>query len=103
MARAWAGGVKPRCSAVVWTRFSMDIYKRLLEFLSELEQAHIHYTLEHNREEAIMVLAAVPMQHWEIEFYADGHIETDIYVSNGVNSGEDAEAELERFWREQGR
>lgn len=79
----------------------MDIYKRLLKFLVDLEHAHIHYTLEHNREDAIMVLVAVPMQHWEIEFYADGHVETDAYVSNGPNSGEEAEAELARFWHEQ--
>ena len=78
----------------------MDIYKRLLDFLCQLEQENIHYTLEHNREDSIMVLAATPMKHWEIEFFSDGHIETDVYVSGGVKSDEDAEAELGRFWQE---
>ena len=78
----------------------MNIYQRLLDFLCQLDQHHIHYRLEHNREDSIMVLVATPMKHWEIEFFQDGHLETDVYVSSGVKSAEEAEAELERFGAE---
>jgi hypothetical protein len=42
-------------------------------FLSNLANNRIQYTLEHNRDEAVMVLIAVPGQRWEVEFFADGH------------------------------
>ncbi len=78
----------------------MNNYDRLLDFLCELEQENIHYTLEHNREDSIMILAVTPGRRWEIEFFSDGHIETEGFVSEGVESREAAEAHLEQFWRE---
>jgi hypothetical protein len=36
----------------------MNMNNQLLDFLCELEREKIHYTLEHNCDEAIMVLAA---------------------------------------------
>jgi hypothetical protein len=54
---------------------------RLLSFLCSLENNRIHYTLQHNRGEAIMVLIAVPGQRWEVEFFADGHVEIERFVS----------------------
>lgn len=55
----------------------------LLSFLCDLENHRLHYTLEHNRDEAIMVLIAVPGQRWEVEFFADGHVEIERFVSSG--------------------
>lgn len=78
----------------------MNIYERLLNFLGLLEQKRIHYTLEHNRDDAVMVLIATPGERWEVEFFTDGHIETEVFRSTGVKGDEDAEAELERFWKE---
>jgi hypothetical protein len=53
----------------------------LLSFLLQLQNHRLHYTLEHNRGEAIMVLIAVPGQRWEVEFFADGHVEIERFVS----------------------
>lgn len=77
----------------------MNIYERLLEFLVQLEAKRIHYTLEHNRDEAVMVLIAAPGERWEVEFFADGHVETEAFRSDGVKGDEEAEAELEKFWQ----
>jgi len=54
---------------------------KLLSFLCKLQDHRLHYTLEHNRGEAIMVLIAVPGQRWEVEFFADGHVEIERFVS----------------------
>ena len=79
----------------------MNAYKRLLDFLSRLEQERIHYTLEHNRPESLMILAVMPGRRWDIKFFLDGHVETESFVSEGVKSDEKAEAQLEQFWRDQ--
>ncbi len=60
---------------------------QLLEFLGQLGQAGLSYTLAHNRDEAIMVLVAVPGARWEIEFFADGSIEVEIFESTGGVQG----------------
>jgi len=60
---------------------------QLLEFLGQLSQAGLSYKLEHNRDEAIMVLVAVPGARWEIEFFADGSIEVEIFESSGGVQG----------------
>jgi hypothetical protein len=80
----------------------MDTYLRLLEFLCLLDDKHVHYTLEHNREEAIMVVIATPTKHWEIQFFSDGHVEAEEFVSVGFGDVHDADTELERFWRDNG-
>jgi hypothetical protein len=60
----------------------------LLTFLSELEKRKVHFTLEHNSAEAIMVLVAVPGERWEIEFFSDGTLEVEIFsAGTGVFSG----------------
>jgi hypothetical protein len=69
---------------------------KLLEFLTQLEQRKIHYTPQLNREEAIMVLFAVPGERWEVEFFADSPIEVEVFRSIGM-SGEE---ELERLFQE---
>lgn len=57
----------------------------LLKFLSGLEERNIHYYLEHNRDEFIMVNVAIPGERWEIEFSSDGEIEIEIFKnSEGV-------------------
>jgi hypothetical protein len=64
----------------------------LLTFLSELEERKVHFTLEHNRAEAIMVLVAVPGERWEIEFFSDGTLEVEIF-SAGTGVISDARAQ----------
>lgn len=58
---------------------------KLLNFLSELEERNIHYRLEHNRDEFIMVNVVIPGERWEVEFSADGNVEIEIFKnSEGV-------------------
>ena len=71
--------------------------KKLLSFLSRLEQAKISYSLEHIRDETIMVLATVPGERWEIEFFEDGNVEVEIFKSSGEIKDESA---LERLFKE---
>jgi hypothetical protein len=72
--------------------------QQLLDFLCKLESLKLHFVLEHNRAEAVMVLIAVPGERWEIEFFADGSIEVEIFDgSGGVLSGTEAHVAVERL------
>jgi hypothetical protein len=55
---------------------------QLLSFLKKLEERKIYYRLEKVRE-SIMVDVTVPGQRWEIEFFDDGHIEIEKFISDG--------------------
>ena len=65
----------------------------LLDFLSQLDRAGIHFRLNRVRDEAIMVEVTVPGERWEIEYFGDGHTEIERFgtTGNGVVSGSDAE------------
>jgi hypothetical protein len=71
-----------------------DIFGKLMIFLNNLERAGITYTLAHYRDEAIMVMIAVPGERWEVEFLTDGSIEVEKFVSDGEIFGEEAIDEL---------
>ena len=59
----------------------------LLNFLVNLEKKKISYRLEHNREDSIMVLIAVPGERWEVEFFGDGRTEIEVFGnSSGVHT-----------------
>lgn len=55
----------------------------LLEFADKLRNAHISYSLEINRYDAISVNVAVPGQRWEVDFLSDGTIEVEVFKSDG--------------------
>ncbi|MDP9372995.1 MAG: hypothetical protein M3Q65_11210 [Chloroflexota bacterium] len=61
---------------------------KALLFLEQLEQANIRYRLEHVRD-SLMVVAVVPGQRWEIEFFEDGHVEVERFLSSGEIQGEE--------------
>jgi hypothetical protein len=46
------------------------------------------------RDEALMMSVAVPGERWEIEFFDDGTIELERFVSQGVAEAPSALAEL---------
>ncbi|MDX1521141.1 MAG: hypothetical protein R3264_05910 [Anaerolineae bacterium] len=71
-----------------------NIFDKLLTFLEDLEQGKISYTLEHNRDEAIMVNVTIPGERWEVEFLTDGSVEIERFISAGEIYGEDALDEL---------
>lgn len=56
--------------------------RKLLSFLSMLEQNCIHYKLNKTRD-SILVEVAVPGQRWEIEFFANNQIEVERFISTG--------------------
>lgn len=73
--------------------------QKLLAFLDELERHKIYFRLEHNRSEAIMVRVDVPGERWEVEFFANGEVELEVFRSteSGVIGGSDAQAALKRL------
>jgi hypothetical protein len=77
----------------------MNSLEKLLNFLVKLTESGIHYTLVGTppREEAIMVEVAVPGELWEVEFFADGEVEVEVFRSDGGIEGEEA---LDRLFRE---
>lgn len=78
-----------------------NIFEKLVSFLQKLEQQGIAYTLAHHRDEAIMVIVAVPGERWEIEFLSDGSIEVEKFISNGEIAGEESLNDLFARYSEQ--
>jgi hypothetical protein len=64
------------------------------EFCRELDRRHITYDLRIVRDEALMMCVALPGERWEIEFFDDGRIELERFVSQGVVDAPGALAEL---------
>jgi hypothetical protein len=59
--------------------------EKLLNFTQRLDAVKIHYRLSRPRNEAIMVEIAVPGERWEVEFFADSHVEVEVFGgSTGV-------------------
>ncbi|MGA9720316.1 MAG: hypothetical protein WBQ79_18705 [Acidobacteriaceae bacterium] len=56
----------------------MNSLEQLIEFLSQLADAHIQFDLKCVRD-AIMVTVVSPGAYYEIEFFADGHIEVQTF------------------------
>jgi hypothetical protein len=65
-----------------------------IEFRQELERRHVGYELKIVRDEALMLSVAVPGERWELEFFDDGRIELERFVSQGVVEAPGALAEL---------
>lgn len=76
----------------------MNSLQKLLDFLCQLDANKIRFTLKHIRDETIMVFISVPGERWEVEFFADGDIEVEVFKSEGdILSGTDASAALDRL------
>jgi len=67
--------------------------EKLLAFLDQLENEKIWYLLTHVRE-TVMVITAVPGELWEVEFFANGNVEVERYISTGNLEDESALARL---------
>ena len=72
---------------------TMNPLEKRLQFLGELERRSIYFSLARYRD-AIMVRADVPGERWEIEFFADGRVEVEVFRSEGQMEGEEALARL---------
>lgn len=65
----------------------------IFRFLDLLDEKKISYRLERVRD-SIMVEVALPGERWEVEFFEDGHIETERFVTTVEIRGEESLAEL---------
>jgi hypothetical protein len=64
----------------------------LLDFIGKLSSAKIFFRLDSHRDEAVMVRVDVPGERWEVEFFADGEVEVERFLSSGgVCGGEEAQ------------
>jgi hypothetical protein len=68
----------------------------LVDFLSRLKAAKIHYTLADSTDGAVMVDVAVPGERWEIEFHRDGRTSVEVFASAGGVQGSERLSELFR-------
>ncbi|ACC82008.1 hypothetical protein [Nostoc punctiforme] len=75
-------------------------FGKLVTFVNQLEQEKISYTLAHNRDETIMVNVAVAGERWEVEFFEDGSVEVERFISNGEINGEEVFSELFAMYSE---
>ena len=58
-------------------------FAKLESFLERLCGLGVSFTLHHIREGSIMVVAVVPGERWEIEFFRDGDVEVERFISTG--------------------
>ncbi|NOK57839.1 MAG: hypothetical protein GFH27_549287n143 [Chloroflexi bacterium AL-W] len=63
-------------------------FKKLLFFLQRLDDAKLRYKSDHVRD-AIMISVTVPDERWEVEFFEDGLIEVERFISTGTMENED--------------
>jgi hypothetical protein len=73
--------------------------RNLLEFCEALNRLRVRYDLRVAREDAVMVTTVVPGQYLEIEFFADGSVEIERFVSQGVEPADEADLDgvIRRF------
>ncbi len=62
--------------------------EKLLSFLDKLEERQIYYKLNKVRD-AIMVEIALPGKRLEVEFFADGNVEVEKFISIAEILGEE--------------
>ena len=72
----------------------MNALRKLLDFLGELRERHIAFTLASVRDDTIMVQIAVPGERGEVEFWDDGTVEVEVFRSLHGVEGEEALARL---------
>ena len=79
----------------------MNALEKLLAFVQQLDRRRISRRLDIVRD-AIMVEIYLPGARWEVEFFADGHVEVEIFESSGgVVSQAEAETALQRLLDEE--
>ena len=78
-----------------------DPFRRLLSFLERLASAKIGFTIEHSRDDALMVLVYSPVGYWEVEFTADGEVEVERYRSDGLIEDDSILDQLFASWADE--
>ena len=57
--------------------------KELFDFLNLLEERNIYFTLNRIRD-SVLVEVSVPGERWEVEFFSDGSVEVEKFISEGI-------------------
>jgi len=73
---------------------------QLLKFGEELSERRARFLVSVDRSDAVMVSLYVPGELWEIEFFNDGRIEVERFLSQGVEVRPDVLNEALRFFDE---
>jgi hypothetical protein len=66
----------------------------VFDLMHRLDRAAIHYDLASVRDGALMVQVSVPGERLEVEFFEDGNIEVERFVSTGKIESSDVLDEL---------
>lgn len=78
----------------------VNALQKLLDFIYKLNERNIYHKLDCVRD-AIMVEVVVPGERWEIEFFADGNVDIEIFRANGeMQGGEEAQQLLAQLFEE---
>ncbi len=90
------------CSSVEATATRSGIIvamEKLFEFCTALDRLHARYGVFVARDDAVMVTLVVPGQYVEVEFFSDGSVEIERFLSQGVEcaSGVELERLIEAF------
>jgi hypothetical protein len=64
--------------------------EKLFAFCAVLDERRVRYDLKVVREGAVMVAVVIPGAYLEIEFFPDGTVEIERFVSRGVEGAGDA-------------
>jgi hypothetical protein len=59
-------------------------FERLLAACRALDERRFRYELHVARPDAVTLTVVLPGEYWEIEFFSDGTIERERFVSQGV-------------------
>lgn len=78
----------------------MTAFGNASELCRELDARHVTYELSFARPEVLMLSVAVPGERWELEFFEDGHIELERFVSTGVEEDPTAARKLLGYFDE---
>jgi hypothetical protein len=70
------------------TATTQNALGRALAFLDHLDTLKFAYSLKHVRD-TLMVIISVPGERWEVEFFENGEIEIERFVSTFVDEIDD--------------
>jgi hypothetical protein len=77
----------------------MSGVEALRSLCCELDRRHVQYSLAVVRD-SLMLTVAIPGERWELEFFDDGHIERERFVSQGVDDAPTGPADLLKIFDE---
>ncbi len=73
-------------------------FQKLLNFLNRLDDASLPYTFEHNSDETLMVLVSIEGERWEVEFFANGEVQVEVFYSVSEEGDLEGEEALDRLF-----